>query len=102
MNQIPTARQLCQVHQLGELSLPLHNPELPVNPPLIVQPSLESPAATMYIGGGMPPIPTKLVKRIQEGQFVEMAELSPDTLKNPSYQMNPRTKDPSFTKLLIL
>ena len=31
----------------------------------------------VYITSGLPPIPAKLVTRIQEGQFVEMAELSP-------------------------
>ena len=31
----------------------------------------------IYINSGLPSIPAKLVKRIQEGQFVEMAELSP-------------------------
>jgi len=29
----------------------------------------------MYIGGGIPPIPDKLVRRIQKGNFIDMAEL---------------------------
>ena len=39
MDQIPIVRQLCHVHQLEESSLLFHNPELPVNLPLVVQPS---------------------------------------------------------------
>ena len=35
----------------------------------------------MSLRGGLPPIPAKLVKRIQEGSFVEMSELLPDLLR---------------------
>ena len=37
----------------------------------------------------MPPIPAKLAKCIQEGQFIEMAELLPDFLRSP----NPSDED---------
>jgi len=102
MNQVPTAGQLCHMHQSGEPSLLFHNPEPPVNQPFTMQPPLESCVAPMYIGGGMLPIPPKLVKSIQEGHFVEMAELLPDTLKNPSLPDDTQSKDPSFTKLPTL
>ena len=39
----------------------------------------------MLISGGLPPVPAKLVKRIQDGLFVEMAELLPETLSSPEY-----------------
>ena len=41
------------------------------------------------MGGGMPPIPAKLAKRIQEGKFIEMAKLLPDFLTGP----NPSDED---------
>ena len=43
----------------------------------------------VYITSGLPPIPAKLVTRIQEGRFVEMAELSPiqlGLLDSPDYK----------------
>ena len=43
-----------------------------------------SDSALMSLRGGMPPVPAKLVKRIQEGSFIEMAELLPDLLQNAS------------------
>ena len=39
-----------------------------------------SDSAPMSLRGGMPPVPAKLVKQIQEGSFIEMAELLPDLL----------------------
>ena len=36
----------------------------------------------MYIGAGLPPVPPKLVKRIQDGQFIDMAELLPTNLSS--------------------
>ena len=39
----------------------------------------------MLISSGLPPVPAKLVKRIQDGLFVEMAELLPETLSSPEY-----------------
>jgi len=38
----------------------------------------------MSLRGGLPPIPAKLVKRIQDGSFVEMSELLPDFLRRAS------------------
>lgn len=35
----------------------------------------------MLLGGRIPPIPTKLVRRITEGHYVDMAELHPDHLE---------------------
>ena len=36
--------------------------------------------ATLSIGAGLPPVPRKLVNRIQAGEFVDMAELLPDRM----------------------
>ena len=40
----------------------------------------EEPTAALSIGAGLPPVPCKLVKRIQAGEFIDMAELLPDRL----------------------
>ena len=34
----------------------------------------------MHIGAGLPPVPPKLVQKIQAGEYVDMAELLPDRL----------------------
>jgi len=39
----------------------------------------------VLISGGLPPVSAKLVKRIQGGSFVEMAELLPETLSSLEY-----------------
>ena len=36
---------------------------------------------SLYIGEGLPPIPEKLIRRIQDGHFINMAELLPDNLE---------------------
>ena len=36
----------------------------------------------MYIGAGLPPVPPKLVKRIQDEWFIDMAELLPAHLSS--------------------
>ena len=36
--------------------------------------------AALSIGAGLPPVPCKIVKRIQSGEFIDMAELLPDRL----------------------
>ena len=40
----------------------------------------EEPTAVLSIGVGLPPVPCKLVKRIQAGEFIDMAELLLDHL----------------------
>lgn len=44
------------------------------------EPAKELPGAVLSIGAGLPPVPQKLVTRIQAGEFVDMAELLPDHL----------------------
>ena len=39
----------------------------------------------MLISDSLPPVPAKLVKKIQEGRFIEMAELLTDTLISADY-----------------
>jgi len=52
----------------------LHEPA--VNNPLDVTPSDDC----MTIGAGLPPVPSKLVSRIEAGEYIDMAELLPDRL----------------------
>ena len=84
-DQVPTAEQLHQVHELGDPPNPV-----PACSTLSITQSpaenREKATTPLYIGGRMPPIPAKLANRIQDGQFVEIVELLPDLLRgyNPS------------------
>ena len=40
--------------------------------------SLSVPTEGVYVGEGMPPVPAKLAKKINRGEFVEMGELLPE------------------------
>ena len=39
----------------------------------------------IMVSAGLPPIPTKLLNRIQDGLFIEMSDLLPDTLTSAEY-----------------
>ena len=39
----------------------------------------------VLISNGIPPVPLKLVKRVEEGLFVEMAELHPNYLESVDF-----------------
>ena len=43
-------------------------------------PSAEAGTSMVSIGAGLPPVPQKLVERIQAGEYVDMVELLPDRL----------------------
>ena len=73
-NEIPSTRELQHITQLGDDPPP---PQIPW--------IREKTQAPVYIGGGLPPIPARLVKRIEDGQFVEMAEPLPDHLSSSPY-----------------
>ena len=49
---------------------------------LVQDPALHPPTdvQTVSIGAGRPPVPAKLVQKIESGVFVEMAELLPERL----------------------
>ena len=52
-------------------------------PPTSLMPGNSKRAATIStpsFGAGLPPVPQKLVERIQEGEFIDMAELTIDRL----------------------
>ena len=49
----------------------------------------------MYIGAGLPPVPPKLVKQIQDGRFIDMAKLLPTNLSSTQSTDN---EQPNRTK----
>ena len=73
-NEIPSTRELQHITQLGD------DP----SPPRILS-IREKIQAPVYIGGRLPPIPARLVKIIEDVQFMEMAELLPDHLSSSLY-----------------
>ena len=81
MDCIPTANQLCGVLQLGNSPTLSHNPVSTVAVFPVTQQSTEKASTPLYISGGLPPVPAKLANRIQEGHFIEMAELLPESLR---------------------
>ena len=42
--------------------------------------SAERAQPLVFISSGLPPIPSRLMARVQAGQFVDMAELAPERL----------------------
>jgi len=73
MNQIPTGDQLRHVSKIEKTPQRQSTNRASSVPAARTQ----TPTTTlpMYIGGSIPPIPGKLVCRIQKGNFIDMAEL---------------------------
>jgi len=57
------------------------------------QPSLykSSSVAPVMLSGCLPPVPARLVQRIQDGLFIEMGELSSDHLDSPDHFASERS-----------
>ena len=72
MNQIPMVDQLSHVNQLSETVW-----QQPGNRTNITAVTTQ----LLYIGGGLPPIPKKLVHRIQAGRFINMSKIFLNTLE---------------------
>ena len=63
--------------------------------------TVSDPAAPFCIGAGLPPVPRKLVNRIQVGEFIDMAELLPDRMgisSTPLFSGEKDDKQPTKTK----
>ena len=59
----------------------------------------------LYIGGGLPPIPEKLIRCIQDGHFINMAELLPDNLEatnltDDDHTTNAKHKQQEVTEIM--
>ena len=74
LDQVPHGNELLHVNQFGDNVADVDT----LAPPSTIPPNRSGGKTNslVYIASGLPSIPAKLVKRIQEGQFVEMAELS--------------------------
>ena len=73
VNQIPKGDQLHHVSEIVKSPQQHVTSRTSSTPVARTQTSTTIPA--MYIGGGIPPIPGKLVRCIQNGNFIDMAEL---------------------------
>ena len=72
LDQIPSGNRLDHINEF--------NPSL-----LTVSNSAATQLAPVLISSGLPPAPKKLVCRVQERRFVEMAELLPHKLISAEY-----------------
>ena len=73
MDQISTVNQLSHINQLSEA--------MRQQPGTIGPTPLLLPHNPYTFGGGLPPIPEKLVHHIQDGHYINIAELLPDMLE---------------------
>ena len=88
LDHLPALSQLQHVQEFDEAQ---NHHQLEVTEPATPSQStshLKTMLPPVLISGGLPPVPAKLVKRIQEGSFVEMAELLPETLSSLEYGTN--------------
>ena len=83
LDQVPSAQQLSHVHELNDDPRTASSAPLSCQQPLTCQPA-DKAFSPLYVGGGLPPVPAKLAKRIQDGQFIEMGELLPEVLRGPT------------------
>ena len=99
LDQVPTANQLDLVQHIDNPPMLSSNPLLSHSTTLPTQPPSEKTPTTLYVGGGMPLIPAKLAKRIQECQFVEMVEFMPDYLRVPNLSDEDQLKSSKVQEL---
>jgi len=89
LSQLPNAVHLQHVHQMGES--PVCPTSLP--PATRCQPSLykSSSVPPVMLSSCLPPVPARLVQRIQDGLFIETGELSLDHLDSPDHFASERS-----------
>ena len=97
LNQVPTSGQLSHVNELSETSLQEKGYRAGTITPVTMH--------SLYIGGGLPPIPQKLIRRIQDGHFINMAELLPDNLEatnstDDDHTTNTKRKHQEVTQIM--
>ena len=51
--------------------------------------TIPSTKASQAVFGALPPVPSKLVKRIEHGEFIEMSELLPERLTFDAAEEDP-------------
>ena len=97
LNQVPTSGQLSHVNELSETSRQQTGYRAGTITPITMH--------SLYIGGGLPPIPQKLIRRIQDGHFINMAELLPDNLEatnstDDDHTTNTKRKHQEVTQMM--
>ena len=80
LDQVPYAQQPSHVHKLNDDPRTAPSASLSCQQPLTFQ-LADNASSPLYVGGGLPPVPAKLAKRIQDGQFIKMGELLPEVLR---------------------
>ena len=68
------------MQQLGKPLRHNHNPVLTDPVQLVLQQPIGKSPIILYVGGELPSVPDKLVKHTQEGQFIKIAEVLPESL----------------------
>ena len=87
--------QLSHIGLIGEHSLPADHSATSYTTPT-------TSSHSKVLGAGLPPVPAKLVSKIESGAFIEMADLLPEQLGTYGYdeESKTRTKKPSVTNIL--
>ena len=75
IDEIPDEDQL-----QGVLTINDSNPRLTQWTPVRTSSSINKDDGNVLVGASHPPIPNKLVKKIRDGEFIEMADLLPERL----------------------
>ena len=97
LNQVPTSGQLSHVNELSETGRQQTGYRAGTITPVTTH--------SLYIGGGLPPIPQKLICHIQDGHFINMAELLPDNLEatnstDDDHTTNTKRKHQEVTQIM--
>ena len=75
IDEIPDKDQLQDVMTIND-SDPRPTQQTPVRTPLLIY----KDDTNVLMGASYPPVPNKLVKRIRDGEFIEMADVLPERL----------------------
>ena len=97
IDEIPPGSHLSHIPDLYAVNNDNHQEQ-----PLPLPSDKESPP--VHLGGGLPPVPSRLVKKIEEGQFVELAELLPERLstywENDDQSKSTKSKHKTVSNIL--
>ena len=80
LGHLPSSSQILHIPQIHELTQAGRQADITSS---LAPPS--KPDAMIMVSAGLPPVPTKIVNRIQGGLFVEMYELLPSMLTSTQY-----------------
>ena len=97
LNQVSTIGQLSHVNELSEIGRQQTGYRAGTITPVTTH--------SLYSGGGLPPIPQKLICRIQDGHFINIAELLSESLEatnstDDDYTTNTKRKHQEVTQIM--